>query len=336
VAGDEDLSGLGLYYLLERATSLRELHLLLRDGPRNRTRSGLQQSYGDHNRLLLHGLDRLLAGDLDWYRERSEADVADDDLKAAVAQAAALGLPPDALVALWLGAALHDCGLLAGGAPSIDVEDAAATGTPLLDEWCPPEYRDLAVFAVRNHDYVKDLFLGEVPASMLAADMAALPEDQRATAVAALGLIQVAGAASLGEGRLTAFRLAIFSRCLDGTVLQGHSAATRLARLVAPGLETVDPPDVATSPPEPELAAFLDAAPCHRWHRVWAGSDGAGAPPAAKVAVLHRLAALWRENAVDHVVLAPGIKGADAASEGWRPTVRVARYASGVTAAVVS
>jgi hypothetical protein len=70
LTGATPLTGLDLYFLLERATPLIELHTILRPGSGNRTRSGLQQSYGDHNRLLLLGLDSLENADLDWYRSR--------------------------------------------------------------------------------------------------------------------------------------------------------------------------------------------------------------------------------------------------------------------------
>ena len=72
--GETDMNGLDLYYELERAAALLTFHTMLRGGPRNQARSGLQQSYGDHNRLLMHGLDQLVAGDLDWYRERLDPD----------------------------------------------------------------------------------------------------------------------------------------------------------------------------------------------------------------------------------------------------------------------
>jgi hypothetical protein len=55
-------------------TPLLGYHTILRDGPRNRSRDGLQQSYGDHNRLLMLGLDRLLAGDVEWYEDRLDPE----------------------------------------------------------------------------------------------------------------------------------------------------------------------------------------------------------------------------------------------------------------------
>src|SRR6185503_1220912 len=74
LAGSLPLTGVDLYLLLERASPLIELHTIIRPGPQNRTRSGLQQSYGDHNRLLLLGLDALAGGDLEWYRGRLERE----------------------------------------------------------------------------------------------------------------------------------------------------------------------------------------------------------------------------------------------------------------------
>jgi hypothetical protein len=53
------LSGLQFYYFLEAATPLLEFHTMLRRGLQNRMRSVLAQPYGDQNRLLLLGLDRL-------------------------------------------------------------------------------------------------------------------------------------------------------------------------------------------------------------------------------------------------------------------------------------
>src|SRR5437879_6229503 len=58
------LTGLELYYEIERATPLMGFHAMIRKGPQNRMRSGLQQSYGDHNRLLMLALDKLVARDL--------------------------------------------------------------------------------------------------------------------------------------------------------------------------------------------------------------------------------------------------------------------------------
>ena len=136
----------------------------------------------------------------------------------------------------------------------------------VFDELCPPEYRDLGEFALRHHDYIKDVFLGEMPAAPSAGALDALPSEQRAIGYAALGCIQVAGAASLGVGRLTAFRVAIFDVCVHGDPLADQRAATRLARLCTPDPErtpTRDDVDVAPSPGEVDL---LDQLGLHGWH----------------------------------------------------------------------
>ena len=201
-AGTGPLTGLDLYYELERVTPLLGYHTILRDGPRNRSRDGLQQSYGDHNRLLMLGLDRLLAGDVEWFEDRLDPVSPPDSeaLRACVETAAELEVDRDALVALWLGASLHDCGMVFHRGPHVDVEDGVVMSRAIFDELCPSEYRDLAEFALRHHDYIKDVFLGEMPAAPTADALEALPADQRAIGSAALGFIQVAGAASLGVG----------------------------------------------------------------------------------------------------------------------------------------
>ena len=150
--GRATLTGLDLYYRLEQTTPLREFHTVLRSGPQNRTRSGLQQSYGDHNRLLLLGLDKLLEGDLSWYRERLAQPGAVDDarLQACFEEVRRLGLTRRACIALWLGAALHDCGMLGGSDGNVDVEDGVVLADDVLDTLCPDDVRMLASFAIRE------------------------------------------------------------------------------------------------------------------------------------------------------------------------------------------
>jgi hypothetical protein len=294
--------GLDLYYALERATSLLEFHTMLRPGERNRNRDGLQQSYGDHNRLLMRALDRLLAGDVDWLRAHAAAGstLDDDSLRRCAAVAGGLDLEPEVEVALWLGAALHDCGMLRGQGAHVDVEDGLALAAPVLQQYCPEATRPLAAFALRHHDYVKDAFLGEAPVGAIADDLAVLDPAHRPLALIALGLIQVAGASSLGEGRLSNLRLDIFHACADGTALDDRSGAQRLARLLTPVPDRV-PGDVAISDPggsEAVLDALLDETFVHGWHAFAAHAD-----PATRRAALVRLADANREWDADHLVL---------------------------------
>ena len=284
LSGERELTGLELYYELERASPLLEFHTMLRPGPRNRTRDGLQQSYGDHNRLLMLGLDRLLGGDLDWFPARvaPDRDVSMADLERCVGVSGSLDLPRPVLVALWLGAALHDCGMVHGRGAYVDVEDGVVMSRAVLDQLCPSEFRSLAEFALHHHDYIKDVFLGEMPVALTADALAALSEHERGLALPALALIQVAGAASLGEGRLTGFRLAIFDGCMAGTALADRSPATRLGRLLAERPEEgnrvdfgadADGLDALERVEQRDVLGFLDTVGIHGWHRRLAGSD---------------------------------------------------------------
>jgi hypothetical protein len=294
--GSAELTGLDLYYELECSTSLLTFHTMLRDGPRNQARSGLQQSYGDHNRLLMLGLDKLVEGDLDWYRARLDPTdpVADDALRRCVEAVAALELSRETLVALWLAAGLHDCGMLCGRGAYVDVEDGVVLSRPIIDALCPGHLRELATVVLHHHDYVKGVFLGEVPVALVADDLAALPEEQCAVALAGLGCVQVAGAASLGEGRLGALRIEIFDRCIDGTALDDRSTPTRLAHMLGPALM----PDLTT---DAEVDRFLASTAVHGWHRV--AGDLA---PTERAALLVDVVSQWSTSGADHVVFVAG------------------------------
>ena len=329
------LTGLDLYYALERTTPLRDFHTVLRSGPQNRVRSGLQQSYGDHNRLLLLGLDKLIEGDLAWYRERlvQPGAVDDDRLRACFTAVQSLGLTKPACVALWLGAALHDCGMLGGSDGTVDVEDGVVLADEVLDALCPPDLQPLASFAIRNHDYIRNVFLGEVPSGFITKQLEDLAPELRATATAALGMIQVAGAASLGEGRLSEFRVAIFERCFDGSALADHSTGTRLARLLSAGAESVAPLQPVDVSPQPVLEPLLQRVPLHGWHKA---ANGIADDGAAKVAALSVLAARWARSGADHIVLARGLRIPDGIDESWCPSTSEATLLNGTTALVVA
>jgi hypothetical protein len=339
-SGGGNLTGLDLYYLLERSTPLLGFHTALRHGPRNRTRSGLQQSYGDHNRLLLLGLDKLVEGDLEWYRSRLESEgcVTDDRLTSCFDAVRRLDLDRPTLVALWLGAALHDCGMLGGHQGGLDVEDGVALASSIVDALSPADGRGVAIFAIRHHDFIKEVFRGEVPPAFIADDLGSLPQPTRATALTALGMIQVAGSASLGEGRLSAARVSIFERCAEGTALRDRSALTRLARLLGEGEETTDVPVAATAEVG-RAGAFLERVPIHGWHRAWqrtaAAEVSAQAVADAKMASIDALAGLWAETDVDHVALAPELVLPAGGEAEWRPPVTFEKLANGARALVV-
>jgi hypothetical protein len=338
LAGEQSLTGLELYYELERSTPLLEFHTVMRDGPRNRDHNGLQQSYGDHNRLLMLGIDKLLEGDLAWYRTRlvENAEVSDDDLLDAFASIAALGLTRDVVVALWLAAALHDCGMLCGRGASVDVEDGVVVGRELLASLCPSGLDTLAMFVLRHHDYIKAVFLGEVPAALVADDLARIEPAMASTALIGLGLVQIAGAASLGEGRLERFRMEIWRRCLDGSALIDDSPVTRLARLLAVIPQAAPPPtqgaagalDQLTDDERQRFLRFLASVAVHRWQRV--SSDLA---PDERMALLVDIAGAWDGSDADHLVLEGG-----AVHSGSSPAFTVSRIdtaLSGIRLAVL-
>jgi hypothetical protein len=283
VATAAPLTGLELYHLLEGATPLLQFHTIFRSGIWNRYRNGLQQSYGDHNRLLLLGIDRLVEGDVEWYLSRlaTPGEASRADLARCIERVRGLDLGRDVLACLWIAAALHDYGMLSGRQGGLDVEDGVALAAPVIDTLCAGPLQELARFAVRHHDYVKDVFAGGVPVGFIASDRDRLAAALRRPAVAALGIIQVAGAASLGEGRLSRRRLDIADRCFDGSALADDSSETRLARLLGDG--AVDVPAEAraaaadrlgalTAGTRDRLIALLARVPLHRWERLRAAA----------------------------------------------------------------
>ena len=311
----EPLSGLDLYLLVERATSLLDFHTRFRRGAKNRMASGLQQSYGDHNRLLLLGLDKLVASDLAWYRTRLESpdEVPDEALRECFAAVRSLGLTRTVCAALWLAAAMHDCGMLQDRGAGVDVEDGVEIARAVIDVLCPAELRPLASFVIRNHDYIKDVFHGEMPVGFVAAGLERLEPSLQATALAALGMVQVAGAASLGEGRLSRFRVEVFRRCFDGRALADGTVGARIARLLEPPQLDVSPTrarqcDAAMDDGSDTEAfrRFVERVPLHGWHRAAASSDGSMRHQLSLLrAVARRFDAEFADH--DHVVLRPGV-----------------------------
>jgi hypothetical protein len=307
-SGSRALTGLELYYELERATPLLGFHLMLRQGPQNRTNSGLQQSYGDHNRLLMLAIDKLLDGDLDWYRSRLDevGAVGDEELLTCFEAVDALQLTPDLVLALWLGGALHDCGMLLGRGSHVDVEDGVTLSRDVVRTFVPDGLHEFTYFVIRHHDYIKGVFLGEVPAGFIAHDLGRLAPELRRVALAALGVVQVAGAASLGDGRLGAFRLGIFRRCAAGDALAQPSATTRLGRLLEAVPDAAEPPaaDAAArlaaldEHGSAEVERFLDGTPLHGWHRIADGLDRDD-----RMRLLVDLVGLWLASPAEHVVL---------------------------------
>src|ERR1700685_2501749 len=66
IQGGQRLSAVEVCLHLEKCTPLLLFHLLPRKGTRNQLRSGLQQSYGDHIRVLSRAIEVLAACDAKW------------------------------------------------------------------------------------------------------------------------------------------------------------------------------------------------------------------------------------------------------------------------------
>jgi hypothetical protein len=136
-----------------------------------------------------------------------------------------------------------------------------------------------------------------MPAAPTAGALAALPAEQRGVGSAVLGCIQVAGAASLGVGRLTAFRVAIFERCVDGDPLD-QRPTTRLARLCTPDPERTRTRDGVDLDPSADALELIDQVGLHGWHHRAASLDDG-----ERLAALEEMAAHNREWKADHIVL---------------------------------
>jgi hypothetical protein len=318
IDSDEPLDGTELYDLLESVTPLSRLRQIFRQGDRNRLTDGTQQSYAQHNRMLLLGLDRLFESDLRWYLTRvaEPETVTQSALLECFEVVRTADLTRGARVAVWVAAALHDCGMLVETETGVDVEDGVVVAAEVVDTVCPSEFRDVTLFAIHHHDYIKDVFTGEAPALTVSSDLAALPIAQRGVAMLALGMIQVAGAASLGEGRLSEFRMNIFSCCSRGTALEDTTSRTRLERL---GVRW--PVDLSRP-----LQGLIENVPVHGWHRAWESAPGEDRTP-----ILERLADVWADIDSQHIVLGPAFD--TAAGGGW--SVRERTLLNGARVAVI-
>jgi len=243
IQGAQRLSALDLCLHLEKCTPLLLFHLLPRKGTRNQLRSGLQQSYGDHIRVLSHAIDVLATCDAKWLlgRAASTGEVDERTMAKCCADFASLRVQPEEQFSLWLAACLHDYGKLGGRPFGLDAEDAVTLAAPLLDRTCPGSTRSLVEFVVRNHDIIEYVWAGETPPEYINHQLANLVPAQQKLALAFLGVIQLTGAASLGEGRVTSRKAAIFSDCLNGQIVQSSTVELRLARLIGGEQRFVSP-----------------------------------------------------------------------------------------------
>jgi hypothetical protein len=232
LAGRGSLTGLGLHYQIEICTPLILLNIILRKGYRNRYSNGLQQTYGDHTRLLMHGIDMLDSEHIEWFSNRCSpaGSVSSLEISDAVATYRSLCLSRADKCSLWLAAALH--GKLYRHRYGLDADDAVSLCRPILETLVDPRDGHLVEFCIRNHDYIEHIPTGETPVSFICRQLACMPSTRLRTALSCLGIIQLVGATSLGEGRLTVWKTAIFQLLVDGSLVDDTSTSCRLARLL--------------------------------------------------------------------------------------------------------
>jgi hypothetical protein len=325
VEGRAPLTAIELYYQLERCTPLVYFHLLLRKSARNRNHNGLQQSYGDHNRLMLLAADKLVAGDLDWYTGRVALNesIGAQELQGMLDTFAGLGLEAQELAMLWLSAALHDFGKLVGRGYGLDSEDGVAIAAPLLAAVAPEELVPAMSAMIRCHDLIEDVLSGAAPLALIAREIGALPPDQQRLGWQGLGIITLTGAASLGEGRLNKLRMRLFDACARlGDSPPSADAGERFARLVTVGTEL--PPLDAALPQIPVPAgvpeSFLSDVVLQGWPDVQEALASDGISDSERVQTLSSLveavATIWQDEYSDceHVVLDGGVPDALAPS----------------------
>ena len=230
-----ELTALDFYLAFEQASLLVLLHAFPRPGERNRHANGLQQTYGDHIRLMMLGFDRYDQSDVDWLMSRRWRDPLDVDLagiEASVALYHSLKLNRSERAAIWIAAALHDYGKLFRRGYGLDAEDAAPLCATLIEALSPVGMSELIHYGVRNHDLIEHTVTGDTPACFITEPLAELPGHVRHRALPMLALIQQIGAASLGEGRLAKAKLDIYNACLAGDIVDDESVEARLGRLL--------------------------------------------------------------------------------------------------------
>jgi len=335
VAGRETLTAIEFYGLVEAATPLLLFHTLPRAGARNRLHCGLQQSYGDHTRLLLLGFDAFDRRDLPWVLTRrwgNPTDATPEMLGSCIDAYHALGFTPADKAVAWVAASLHDYGKLNRRGFGLDAEDAEPLAHPLLAQLCDPALLEPIVFAIRNHDLIEHVVTGATSAAFIADQIDALPASLRGKAVGMLAMIQLVGAASLGEGRITSRKIDIFKACLDRSIIGDTSAQARLGRMlegeqvVADAGATSRARALIQSLPEgrrARITAILDHALLHDWDaqrdEILAGraySEAMHAPIVLNV--LEHASKAWEAAGRPlHVVFDDPAALADPATPGW-------------------
>ena len=244
IAGRRELTAMEFYLAFEQASVLVLFHAFPRRGERNLHANGLQQTYGDHIRLMMLGFDMLDRSDIGWLMKRrwsDPIDVEQAELEDNVKQYHDLKLTRSERVAIWTASALHDYGKIFRRGYGLDAEDAAPLCDKLIAALAPDGMVEFIHYGVRNHDLIEHTVTGDTPAWLIKEPIEELPEGVRGRALPMLALIQHIGAASLGEGRLTGAKLDIYNACLSGDIVGDGSVEARLGRLLFGGQAVPDP-----------------------------------------------------------------------------------------------
>ena len=243
-SGQADLTAMQFYLELEQASLLVLFHTLPRRGERNKHANGLQQTYGDHIRLMMLGFDMFDQSDIEWLvRRRWQKPVTVDreQLEASIQRYHDLKLSPSEKVAVWIASALHDYGKIFRRGYGLDAEDAAPLCADLVDALAPAGTKELIHYCIRNHDLIEHTVTGSTPTGFITEPLLDIPVEVRPRAMPMLALIQHIGAASLGEGRLAKSKLDIYNACFDGTIVADGSLEARLGRLLFGATAVPDP-----------------------------------------------------------------------------------------------
>jgi hypothetical protein len=145
----------------EGSSLLFLMNLIQRKNYRNRYATGMQQSYGDHNRLMMLGIDRLTTGDWNWFLSRSLffKEMFVGYLQNYVTSIRTR-LSEDACLRKLaiLAASFHDYGKLYRRRYGLDSYDAGFLMQEILSKICATSEETAAtIFCIRNHDIVEGL-----------------------------------------------------------------------------------------------------------------------------------------------------------------------------------
>lgn len=305
VKGENDLSGLEFYKLLEFGTYQVLFHTIERKRERNRLNNGLQQTYGDHIKIFLFGLDKLKERNLDWFRSRIVKDEQIEDAEIMrFFDSFELEKKDRRLeIALWIATAFHDYGKLLGKKYGLDAEDSESLAGPIIEALLESQFQEFTKYLIRNHDSIEYIFNGESPVQVLLNELKQIDSELQSEAVKMLGIIQLVGASSLGEGRITERKFTIYNNCSKDYLEANKDPKIRLYRLLYG--ETFEVPenyegklsaslDAFNTDTQASILNFLDKVLIRNWEKLkeeWLEDDNQRA-----VSFLASLAGLWQST----------------------------------------